>query len=288
MAKEKKRSAGGMGFGINLTGPGTVFTIAFIGIALGMGILMSRGVTPRSTLSGLNDKNTYQIDTNQTEPQKSNLQLRTLKMKVVIPPTFDCGDDAIKGSPEPYILWAINPDPGTPVVKGGAIKVFYQDEWPITLGAGNVSPSTSSKDHVVNPNVGDETQKDANNFPWYPALFLSDITSDPNNKSGDAQNGGTPHKPDEVYGAWKPLGAAAVMPNPNDLDLGPGADPYPPNSNVKFANSARRQEPFFGAEIIWKVDSLGLETGHAYRAQFILHDGDQVGDISEGCTTIQL
>lgn len=287
MAKEKRKGAG-MGFGVNLTGPGTVFTLAFIGIAVGMGILMSRGVTPRSTLSGLNDKNTYKVDKDQVDPKRPGLQLKTLKMKVVIPPTFDCGDDATKGSPEPYILWAINPDPGTPVVKGGAIKVFYQDEHPITLGAGSVSPSTSSRDHVVNPNVGDETQKDANGFPWYPALFLSDITSDPGNKSGDAQNGGKPHKPGEVYGAWKALGPSISMPIPNDLDLGPGADPYPASSNVKFANSQRYPETNYGAEIIWKVDDLGLEAGHAYRAQFILHDGDQIGDISEGCTTIQL
>lgn len=288
MAKNNRRTTG-YGIGMSLTGPGTVFTLAFIAIAIGLGILMSRGITPKSTLSGLNDKYTYQIDTDQPNPQKPGLQLRTIKLKQVIPPTFDCGDDAIKGSPEPYILWAIDPAPGTPVVKGGAIKAFYQDEWPLTLGAGAVSPSTSSKDHVVNPNVGDETQKDANGFPFYPALFLSDVTSNPDNRSGDAQNGGIPHKPDEVFGAWKPLGGTfGSLLTPNNLDLGPGADTFPAASNVKFANIPRRDEPFYGAEIIWKVDNLGLTVGHSYRAQFIIHDGDSEGDISEGCTTIQL
>lgn len=287
MAKNEKRGAG-YGFGLNLTGPGTIFTLGFIALAAGMGILLTRGVTPKSTLTGSSDKYTYQIDTSdQTQTQQPGLQLKTLKLKQVIPPTFDCGDDVIKGSPEPYILWAIAPDPGTPVVKGGSVKAFYQDEHPITLGAGSISPPTGSQGHIVTPNVGDETQKDANGFPWFPALFLSDITSDPNNRSGDAQNGGTPHKPDEVFGAWKALGTG-IDPGPNNLDLGTGSDPFPATSNVKFANVPRRDEPYYGAEIIWKVDSLGLTDGHAYRAQFILHDGDQVGDISEGCTTIQL
>lgn len=286
MASNKRRG-GGASVPISLTSPGTIFTLGFIALAIGMGVLLSRGATPKSTLSGIDDKNTYQIVEDSPIPDQKGLQLKTVKLKVIVPPTFDCGDDNIKGSPEPYILWAIDPAPGTSVTKGGSIKAFYQDEWPLTLGAGDVSPSTSSQDHVINPKVGDETQKDANNFPWYPAIFLTDITNDPSSKSGDAQNGGKANKPDEVFGAWKPLGNMGVAFPPNNLDLGSGADKFPTESNVTFS-SPRRPEPLYGAEIIWKVDNLGLTAGHAYRAQFILHDGDQVGDISEGCTTIQM
>lgn len=235
----------------------------------------------------------YQIDPHEASgsaKKDQNLQLKTLKFKKTTPQTFDCGNGTLKGSPEPYILWAIEPDPAeTAVTKGGSIKAFYQDENALTLGSGN-PPSNGSSDHVVNPDVGDLTAKDSNGFPFYPALFISDITSDSNNKSGDAENGGTPHKPDEVFGAWKALGGPNPQPRnftsypPN---LGSGADTYPEKSNVVFKSGGRGHEMGYAAEIVWKVDNLGLTDGHTYRAQFILHDGDSQGDISEGCTTIQ-
>ena len=219
----------------------------------------------------------------------NTLQLQTLKFKKFIPPTFDCGNGNITGTTEPYILWAMAPDPGVAVEAGGSIKLWYNDELPLTLGSGNISDNNS--DHILNPNVGDENARDSNNFPYFPALFLTDITDDPNNRSGDAQKGGKPYKPDEVWGAWKHLGSTGTIPPPNNLTLPGGADPFPANSNIKFdagRGTYRSRETSYGAEIIWKVNNLKLVPGRIYRAQFIIHDGDRDGDIGEGCTAIQM
>lgn len=219
------------------------------------------------------------------EGQKS-LQLQTFKFKQVNN-TFECNSGTIKGTSEPNILWAMDPPPGQSVEQGGKIKIWYNDEKPLMLGSGSVSPNTDQ--HVIDPNVGDESARDANNFPYFPALFLTDITNSPDDTSGDAQNGGTPHKPDEVWGTWKALNDTNSL-TPNNLVLPSGADPVPATSNVTFpVNSIlhRSRETEHAAEIIWDVSKLGLVSGHAYRAQFIIHDGDSDGDIGEGCTTIK-
>ena len=42
----------------------------------------------------------------------------------------------------------------------------------------------------------------------------------------------------------------------------------------------------YGAEVVWTVDSLGFQSGHTYRVQIMVHDGDQNGsggDVGEGC-----
>lgn len=222
------------------------------------------------------------------ETRKLRLQLKTINLSKKPPETFDCGDDAFIGGRELYILWAIDPPPGTPVGREGAIKAFYEDEWPLTLGEGDITPAKNSQDHAVNPSVGDDSARDDNGFPYFPALFISDITNDPNNRDGDAQNGGTPHKPSEVFGAWQAFADTSHGGlSGNNIDLGPNADTFPSESNVKFNGVPSFIHGSFGAEIIWNVEDLGLENGHTYRAQFILHDGDSGADISQGCTTIQ-
>lgn len=137
-----------------------------------------------------------------------------------------------------------------------------------------------------NINFGNESTRDKDKLPYFPSLFVSDITTDSNNKSGDAQSGGVPYKPDEIYGTWKALNAE--NPKGNGLKLG-GPDIFPQQTNMLNlinAKNALKLYNQFTAEIIWKVDNLGLTPGHTYRAQFILHDGDREGDIGEGCSTI--
>jgi len=75
------RRRGGYGFGVNLTGPGTIFTLAFIGLAVGMGILLSRGVTPRSTLSDPGETGDLELVQETPGPNRNNLQLRTIKFR---------------------------------------------------------------------------------------------------------------------------------------------------------------------------------------------------------------
>lgn len=225
------------------------------------------------------------------DKNKESLQLKKLDFIETTPiPTpaddFDCNYGQLSSS-EPNILYAMDPAPGTNVGPEGSIKIWYNDEHALTLGKGNITPYNSSN-HVLNPSIGDPTAKDDNGLPIYPSLFLSDITSDPNNRSGDAQNGGTPHTPDEIWGTW--LEAGGLDPQTqNGTTLPPGSDPFPTESNIKFNDGYRRpREIRYGAEIIWNVNNLKLTPGHSYRAQFIIHDGDRLGDIGMGCTTIKL
>jgi uncharacterized protein YegL len=78
MANKKR---GGYGIGINLTGPGTIFTLGFIALAVGMGLLLSRGVTPKSTLSDPGQGQEYELISETPDPAQKGLQLKTLKFK---------------------------------------------------------------------------------------------------------------------------------------------------------------------------------------------------------------
>lgn len=189
---------------------------------------------------------------------------------------FHCAT-SFKGTAEPTIIWAVAPDPGATVAAGSKIKLWYNDEFPMLLGAGAITKTTQH--HVVNPDVGDLTQRDPDGYPWYPALFLTDVTVNPANT-----NLGPPHKPNEVFGTWKALGEAAPM---NDMAapyLPPEADPFPVVSNLGYGTVPFERRS--GAEVVWSVDSLGLTPGHIYNAQFVIHDGDDAGDIGVGCMTI--
>ena len=80
MANNKKKGASG-NFGMSLTGPGTVFTIGFIALAIGMGILLSRGITPKSVLSDPGETGDLEMVVETPSLNKSNLQLKTIKFK---------------------------------------------------------------------------------------------------------------------------------------------------------------------------------------------------------------
>ena len=70
-----------------------------------------------------------------------------------------------------------------------------------------------------------------------------------------------------------------VDPAPNNWTL-PGGDTPPALSNEGY-----------GAEVRWNVDQLGLKSGHSYRMQIIVHDGDQNGgggDAGQTCVTVNV
>ncbi|MDO8270168.1 MAG: vWA domain-containing protein [Candidatus Levybacteria bacterium] len=84
MANNRRRAAGG-GFGFStssLTGPGTVFTLAFIALAIGMGVLLTRGFTPADVLTEPENKDTeVELVLETPIPGQRGLQLKTLKFK---------------------------------------------------------------------------------------------------------------------------------------------------------------------------------------------------------------
>src|SRR5262249_26256110 len=146
-----------------------------------------------------------------------------------------------------------------------------------------------------------------------PALFLTDITeapsvictpSDPDpTRCHDWQWGGMPIAPNAVFGTWKAAsrtstGAISTGTDPakNNFDLdGSGCTAGVPSPTCPDPVPSGLTNQGYGAEARWDVnrlqDSSGVPVmeGHIYRAQFMVHDGDQNksgGDVGEGCATI--
>src|SRR5207247_1482101 len=138
---------------------------------------------------------------------------------------------------------------------------------------------------------------DFSDRPIFPALFVTDITNNPDNRSGDWQQGNdNAHTPDELFGTWK----AAVRttdqthnppvvtitpdadPAKNNWNLGPGSD-TPPGGFGSLTNQG------YGAEAKWTAQGLGRQPGHIYRLVFTVRDGDQNktgGDTGEACVNL--
>jgi hypothetical protein len=202
---------------------------------------------------------------------------------------------------------------------GSTIKMWYNDEHALTLGVRQVIVKSSSGTTTTNYPIsatpatpicvqhplvgdtissGDQRGTDPMDRPDYPALFLTDITSNANSTSGDWQNFGTGIAPTAVCGVWK---GAVVTVNktvtPNTRTTTPDADPAKNNwvlgagSDTPPGGFAALTNQGYGAECIWSIDTLiahgQMIAGHVYRCEFIVHDGDQNkagGDCGEGCT----
>jgi hypothetical protein len=223
----------------------------------------------------------------------------------------DCGYPMASATPlssvafsESEVLRAIQASGGWPSAN---IRLFYSDEHALTLGVRQVvtktAAGTSTMDYPVSPLpsspasvtapqtgtnelVGPQSGLDPSQRPMWPALFITDITSDPNARSGDWQYGGRPKNPDAIHGTWKGAvrtvdttvtpNRAVITPDPdpmkNNWNLG-GGDPVPPGLSGQG----------FGAEVVWNVP---LTPGRSYRLQVMVHDGDQNkagGDSGEAC-----
>lgn len=189
----------------------------------------------------------------------------------------------------------------------GTVRAFYNDEHALTLGVRSVVVKSASgsattefpvalqslaSSGATDPQIGtteltgDRSGLDLALRPMWPALFISDITSDPANRAGDWQAGGRAYDPSAVFGTWKaavrmvdttkPMVMVTLTPDPDPPENGwllPGGDPVPPGL----------VDQGFGAEIRWDVD---LAPGHLYRLQVIVHDGDQNpmgGDAAQAC-----
>jgi hypothetical protein len=120
----------------------------------------------------------------------------------------------------------------------------------------------------------------------WPALFITDITNDTNNVSGDWQWGGAPVNPSYVAGTWK--GAVRTV-DATGATITPDMDPAANNQNYGNGHMAPAgtltHAEAFGAEVRWDIR---LEAGHNYRFQVMVHDGDQNkigGDSGEACVT---
>ncbi|HJX54231.1 MAG TPA: hypothetical protein VJ801_15805 [Polyangia bacterium] len=181
------------------------------------------------------------------------------------------------------------------------IQGFFQDEKSMTLGcattAAPVSAMPSNPGAVYYPKVGDQNCVDGAGRPMRPALYITDITYDPNCKAGDQQSGGTPYDPVAAFGTWKSAAVSATgavgTPGPdptpkNYWNLGTGSDPVPAGANAQCPCTAQscpgtgHNAKGFGTEFKYEA---GLISGHSYRIQITAHDGDQTSgaDAGEAC-----
>ena len=183
------------------------------------------------------------------------------------------------------------------------MRLFYNDEHAMLLGIRTASqpvspfvPTAGSvAGAVANPQVGDPTATDPSGRPFFPSLFITDITDDPDSRAGDWQFGGTPMPPTAVFGTWKGgtrSGADFALdkdPAKNDYDLdGTGTlqpDPVP----------AGLENQGYGSEVRWDVNALvaagKIQTGRLYRMQVMVHDGDQNkdgGDVGQACALVSV
>jgi hypothetical protein len=192
------------------------------------------------------------------------------------------------------------------------IQAFYSDEHALTLGTGAVSASPSTPGCNTSPSEGTTCPSscvpvanctssktpaapgcDPCCRPVGPSIYVTDITGDFSDTSGDWQCGTVPPTPiplTEVCGQWK----AANGSDPTAKNVCPAVgstgagllDPRPPLASSKV-------ETNFCAEAIWNPSLLPgvFQPGHAYRVQFMVHDGDQNnggGDTGQACVNVDL
>ena len=171
----------------------------------------------------------------------------------------------------------------------------------------NIADSSIVYGEAVPPTLGSGV--DAQGRTIAPQLYLTDVTgTHSGDRGGDYEQGGTaanagsPPFADALYGSWSPtVGTKPV--NQNNWVLGPNADPIP--ATDAFGGTTTSYNEGYGSEVSWNVLHLmawdatanngaggyvGLQPGHAYRAQSITHDADQYhtsggGDVGEVCTT---
>lgn len=280
---------------------GAIYVVVILTLLIFGAYIMVGGTLPTK----LPKVNTRLISVNApaAEPTTAGLQLRTFYGATTTPhptqlplPTtspnqpilVECNSQ-ITGTQEVEMLWAYSLEATPASGNQIALKAFYTNKYALLLGSGAVSAMKQHPaDHIANPALGDTTVKDIDNFPLFPAVFLTDITTVPADTSGDAKNGGRPNNPSDVYGTWKAAGAQD--PAQNNANLGQGADTWPPANGP----GAGVHDSEFTAEIIWKLSNIQaidpttklyapIQPGHRYRAQIVLHDGGNPRDVGVAC-----
>lgn len=207
-------------------------------------------------------------------------------------------------------------DPKTCQIQGNWLRAYYDDEAAMILGVRRVivktSSTTTTRDFPVSADLGtpgcittpefgttaqtgDFAGTDRYGRPWFPALFVTDLTSSATGRTGDWQQGGIGIAPHKVCGRWKSVvrtldkrySPARVTftldpdPSRNYADL--GVDAEGPSEGTSCLNEG------FGAEVAWDLGRLNLVPGRVYRLQFMLQDGNQTqstGGCDQACVNV--
>lgn len=165
---------------------------------------------------------------------------------------------------------------------------------PLTSGVTGNPIKTGRAPGATDAPIGLGDPVDGAGRPLAPGLYLTDLTvNGVNSRAGDWQQGGTPVSPNALYGTWK--GALVTIDNthnPATTKLTPAADPA---KNHKIVGTGGLNPPpgaqdfGFSSDIVWNISNPPFIPGHDYRAQVIVHDGDQNktgGDVGQACINI--
>src|SRR5262249_40418608 len=143
---------------------------------------------------------------------------------------------------------------GTVIVKttSGTTTTNY----PITPMTGN--PSTAHNPSIGSTaTTGDQAGVDISGRPMAPSLVITDITSDPNNRSGDWQWGGAAYAPTDVFGTWKSFTRTVdYTTSTPTITIDTGVDPAKNNWNLGAGSDAAPAgltNEGYGAEVRWSL-----------------------------------
>jgi cysteine-rich repeat protein len=160
---------------------------------------------------------------------------------------------------EPDILIGYAPAMGASVGSTGQIKVWVNDECAPKIAPNEVvDPATGA---ITTP--GDRTAKAPDGYLWEPALYIAPQS---------AEDGGTPHFPQMIKGAYNNMPVAGQCGFPGSMSG--GMEPPPAGTMATLP---------YSVEYVWNVADLGLMPG-GYLAEFVIHDGDR--DRGVGCVSI--
>lgn len=243
-------------------------TLLFVIIVIALGVVLTTGFKSKTGQGS----DTYVPEASTSAGvQKESLQLKTLKFKKIEIPK----DNACKGNPfneEPEIIYGSDPAFGGVAQQGGQVKIWV---WEDDGKGGSVSDGTKVDAAGLITTPGNRTVADRNGYLWEPSIYTTKLTfpDQPGPYPGDKENGGQPKFPVGIKGV------ANMRPSGTILNSAP-IDP-PVNVIVKKTGNE-----WSFSEFIWDVNSMGLIEPGFYRAQIILHDGDN--DLAVNCTTIQI
>ena len=277
---------------------GTIFIVVIMITLMFLGYIMVGGTIPEK-IPAPRTEGIVSVDLEQKYPQELGMQMHTFPGVTITPyPTaapaapqpesapiteLDC-TDAIIGTALPDLIWGYRIAATPPSANQKSIQVFYSGAEPVSIGT--TAQTQKPVQHMINPPANPGT-KDPNGYPISAAVFITDISANPADVSGDAKNGGVAQFPSDVYGAWQTEAAVKTdVPNGQFLD----ADLWPPANGP--GGGARQST--WTAELIWKTSALKTNTGAAlaagksYRMQIIVHSGTKNEKIGMACATFTM
>lgn len=295
-------------------------SVAFLGmvvflIALSIVLVSGAGYDPASYNNGeaspAPDSKSQIIVETPVPAGQQNLQLRTFGMITVAPSPTPA---ALHGctqkdsfNDETIILLGSDPFPGGSIGKGKQVRLWVVDERAPKVAAGETLDATGKTIH--GPQVG---AKSGGPYPyiWEPSIYLTELPASPIKTlstgrdlyMGDAENNGVPNYPDYIKGEYNndPSSDSLILtaPQPIDPDYhlfenGPDYQGKPAITPIPAADKSepRTRDWKYAAEYLWNVDNLQyngapLAAGKSYRAQIVVHDGDD--NMGIDCITVSI